>query len=60
MKYLPLKQSHLKANGKYYYLDHIANCRKYEFIKDVQFNFYPNMLPPLFIKYLHNDITIHW
>ena len=69
VKYLPINQSHLKADYKYSFDRFAANYLKYEFTKVSEFE-YPNrlnqieigeaLLIRLFKKYMNNDIWIDW
>jgi len=66
MKYLPINQTVLTIDHKYYQSCHSSNNRKNEFVKIYTIGGYsPNyyyriILKGIFSKYLHNDIFIYW
>jgi hypothetical protein len=66
MKYLPIKQSVLTIDYKYYRSCHASNNRKYEFVKIYTIGGYsPNyyyriILRGMFSKYMNDDVFIFW
>ena len=69
MKYLPIKQTILKKDGKFLFQYYEANTLKYEFNKVTHFrhcNEYQTIIYNndifirVFSKYMNHDVNINW